>query len=55
MIQKSKEDVIQNERAKHLTKRKLYLQENAIETGVRWLSNSVIYDPVKDNQNENLK
>lgn len=43
------------ERPKHLTKKKLYLQENAIETGVRQLSNSVIYDLVKDDQNEHLK
>lgn len=55
MVQESKEDSIKKERAKHLTKRKLYLQENAIETAVRWLSNSVIYDPVKDDQNEHLK
>jgi len=55
MIQESKEDSIKKERAKHLTKKKLYLQENAIETGVRWLSNSVIYDAFKDDQNEYLK
>lgn len=55
MIQESKEDSIKKGRAEHLTKRKLYLQENAIETGVRRLSNSVIYDTVKDDQNEHLK
>lgn len=51
-----KKDSIKKERPKHLAKKKsLYLQENTIETGVKQLSNSVIYDLVKDDQHEHLK
>lgn len=42
-------------KCKAFKQKKLYLQENAIEAGLGWLSNSVIYDAVKDNQNESLK